>query len=490
MKLSQKDKEKLKDPMWRLQHLYYITNKSKKRVKFKPNSIQRYLLKNMTGYDNILKARQVGISTFLLLRKLDKAAFNSNQTEVILSHDRESLGKLFKIIRYAYKNMPDDLRPEIDKGGGSRYRLYFPEINSEIYCTLEAVSDAVSGLHISEMALMNNMDKVRTSMDAVPIETGEISIETTARGFNHYHDFYTGETGYKNFFFPWYMHEEYCLNRGKIRWTAEEKQLKHKAIKLYGVELNDDQISFRRFKISQRKSKSSFLQEYPEDDKTCFITTGTPAIDITKIQDIIKDRPEPIRETEYLKVYIEAISGTPYVFGVDTAEGVGGDYSVAVVMDSKKREVVAILRGHLKPFDFANEINKLAKDYRRGRAPMPLVGVERNNHGHAVLLELKEHLNYPNLYMHSDNRAGWITDKVTRPIMLNTFIDAVENSTVKINDMTILNECLTLVNNKGKIEAAQGKHDDSVIASSIAIQLSINAKQLDMYYDIENKVLL
>ena len=486
------DLDNLKDPVWRLNHLYYITNKDKKKVRFNLNGVQAMLQANDSRFNVTLKARQLGVSTYWLLKYLDIAAFNKNQTIAILSHDWESLRKLFKIIRFAHKNMHPLIRPEIDRGGGSKYRLFFPDINSEIYCTLEAVSDAVSHLHISEMALMDDPDRVRTSMDAVPIHTGRISIETTARGFNHFHEFWSGESGYKKFFFPWYLHDEYQMAHDGSSFTEQENDLVKKAKRLFSIDITPEQIAFRRFKIAQKKSVNAFLQEYPEDDATCFISSGTPAFDVMKINDLTKHTRDPIRQNDIMKLFAEPINGHQYVCGVDTSEGVGNDSSVAIIMDAKTLDVVAKLKSDkLKPFDFAHEVHDLCKYFKRGGAPFPLLAVERNNHGHAVLLELgKDHLDYPNLYTHKDDRPGWITDRVTRPIMLDTFIDSVESNHISIPDIDILSECLTLINNEGKIEAADKKHDDCVIATSIALQMAIKFKELDIYHDIENRILL
>lgn len=490
MKLTPDEKRNLADPIWRLNHLYYITDKNKKKVRFKLNAVQSILQRQDSRFNVTLKARQLGISTYWLLKYLDIAAFNENQTIAILSHDWESLRKLFKIIRYAHKSMHPLLMPELDKGGGSKYRLFFPKMNSEIYCTLEAVSDAVSHLHISEMALMDDPDRVRTSMDAVPVHNGRVSIETTPRGFNHFHEFWTSDTGYKKFFFPWYLDEGYQIEGECRDKTSDELELIEKAKKIFNVFITDDQLNFRRFKIAQKKSLEAFLQEYPEDDISCFISSGTPAFDVVKIQELIRSMTAPIKSDEMIKIYKEPEVGVSYVCGVDTAEGVGGDYSVAVVLNPKTYEVVAKLRCQLKPYDFAHELNELCKYYSRARSIMPLLAVERNNHGHAVLLELNEHIGYPNLFIDSDDRPGWKTDRITRPVMIDTFIDAVENNRIAIHDIDILSECLTLINNNGKIEAADGKHDDCVIATSIALQMAVKFKELDIYHDIENRILL
>ena len=74
--------------------------------------------------------------------------------------------------------------------------------------------------------------------------------------------------------------------------------------------------------------------------------------------------------------------------------------------------------------------------------------------------------------------------------MVDTFIDGVENQTIVLNDRTTLAECLTLVDNDGKIEAAEGKHDDCVIASAIAVQMCINSDVLKIYQNIDKRILL
>ena len=67
--------------------------------------------------------------------------------------------------------------------------------------------------------------------------------------------------------------------------------------------------------------------------------------------------------------------------------------------------------------------------------------------------------------------------------MIDKFIDALELDYLKIYDKDILSECLTLIDNNGKIEAASGKHDDLIIACSIALQVkpdtSIFHKDID-----------
>lgn len=148
-------------------------------------------------------------------------------------------------------------------------------------------------------------------------------------------------------------------------------------------------------------------------------------------------------------------------------------------MELRTREVVATVRGKYKPEHFADKLAYLCMQYAFPGKPPPELAVERNNHGHTVLFRLDDHCKYRNIYLDKDDeRPGWKTTAISRPIMIDEFIDAFENKIIKVNDEIILNEVQTLVDNKGKIEAASGKNDDTIIACSIALQLCKNLASL------------
>jgi hypothetical protein len=474
---DEQDIKKLKNKNWRLNNLYWIKDKNQKKVKFKQNRFQKQITEEKSKRDEVLKARQLGISTGYLIDYLDDTIFKPNTTTAILSHKQDSMRKLFTIIRRAYKYMDAEVQPIIDKGGGSSYELRFPEIDSKIYTTMEAVSDTINNLHISEFGLMDTDERVKTSLDAVTID-GRVSIESTPRGFNHFYDHWIDDNGFKKFFFPWYLDPYYqldCNKKDVLPYTENEFELIKKAKLNYNFDISHKQIAWRRAKIKEkgRGGYENFLQEYPEDDQTCFLTSGDAVFDGMTIAELKKKVRPVIREWEGFKIYEEYDSSKRYVIGADVAEGISSDYSVAKVLRVDNREEVASFRANrIKPGDFGVKLQDVAKLYHTGGRPKPLIGVERNNHGHAVLLRLDTD-SYENIFHHDDNRAGWKTSTLTRPIMLDTFIEAVEDGFCRINDVITLNECLTLVDNKGKIEAAEGKHDDTIIAHAIALQMAI-----------------
>jgi len=482
-------KADLQNKRFRLNNFYKIVDKDKSKRVFKENKIQKVINDCTAQNKIILKSRQKGVTTNAVLSLFDDTIFTPNLVTCILSHDQDSIEKIFNIARRAHSEMHPKIQPRLDKGGGSKYELRFPEIDSKIYCDLESRGDTIHKLHISEAAFADP-SRMKATTEAVP-KTGQITYESTPNGLGN--DFYLNWIGdspylYK-LFFPWYYDNEYQLTADHVKeFTDDELEFIAKAKRLYNVDITPEQIAYRRWKKSSLKDM--YLQEYPEDDVSCFLASGNSAMDLIKVSELIKKCPEPISDDGVIKVYKEYSSKNAYVIGCDTAEGVRSDYSVAVVINCATKEVVATARSNnLKPKEFAHVIYKLAKMYWRTGRVHPLVGVECNNHGHAVLLALDEKpINYPNLYSYQEDRLGWKTDSITRPLMIDTFIDSVETGTVSVLSREILSECLTLIDNDGKIEAAESCHDDCVIACAIAIQMLIANGPAGSLDNLENLI--
>lgn len=484
--------KKLIDPLWRLNHLYSIVDKKSKKIRFINNVVQKRINKNDSLRKIILKARQFGVSTNEILKMFDRTIMHRNRNAFIMAHRKEDVEKLFRIVNTAYHNLDQVWQPKLDTGGGSKYELYFPEINSRIYCGIQVRGGTINDLLVSEAAFIKDDGRIKATLEAVPMDTGHVTLESTPNGIgNYFHDRWIKQTefSYKQFFFPWYIFPDYRipLNKRKIRLTDDEKKLIKKAKKLYQVDIDLEQIQFRRAKIEDLGQL--FGQEYPEDDETCFLTSGHHAFDLLKLKEATLNRKEVIKKINGVKIFAEPDHKGIYVIGADTAEGVGGDLSAACVIDVKRMEQVASLAGQFSPHEFAHKLNEIGNYFTPRGNMHPQLAVERNNHGHAVLLELNEHIGYPNLYIADDEKTGWNTNNITRPIMMDTFINATESRNIKIHDQELINECMTLVVNNGKIEAASGKTDDRVIASAIAMQLCVkNSNQV--YENIADMIIV
>ena len=69
----------------------------------------------------------------------------------------------------------------------------------------------------------------------------------------------------------------------------------------------------------------------------------------------------------------------------------------------------------------------------------------------------------------TEKRFGFKTTSLTRPTIISRLIEIVREHVDTMNDKDTLEELLTIVRNeKGRIEAPEGGHDDSMMALAIA----------------------
>lgn len=455
--------QELNDPEWRLNSGFYkIKDKNKKIIPFKFNAQQKQLYDNQDQKDIVLKSRQIGVSTYYTLKLLDECIFYNNVVSAVLSHKRESLIYLFEIIKFAYDNLPDFIKPEAKYD--TKYELSFDN-GSKIFVSLEIRSTTCNNLHISEAAFISDESRIKASLETVPIQGGRVSIESTPNGMaGYFYESWRNKT-INQHFFPWFDFDEYRLPVGKnekIKPSKEEKKLK----------LDAEQIKFRRSKINDLGDL--FFQEYPEDSLSCFLTSERSFFNLVRINTLHKDIVKSGQTPQDLQVFQEFSKDNIYVAGADVAEGLGGDYSVCVILDVTQRTVAARIRGYWRPDIFAHEINTLCQKYR-----FPLLGVERNGMGQTTILEL-EHLHYPYLFKTSKEKLGWETTRNSKILMLNFLKQCVEDEEYYFPDEFFIKEALTFTDKGGKLEASGNNHDDVIMAYAIALQMAVQqTNQLD-----------
>lgn len=383
-----------------------------------------------------------------------------NTNAVIISHEKGATEKLFGKVKYMLDHLPE--RIYVERKYDRTDYISFPETNSTFYVGTAGSrafgrGDTISRLHCSEYAFWPKPAHLFAGLrEAVP-DNGRIVIETTPNGVgNDFHDDWVNgkseHSEFKNHFYPWYWHYEYKAPIEAIApFTDDERRLIDKGVKL-------DQIQWRRGKLGvgpgehpSQKVYSIFLQEYPEDDVSCFLQSGRPVFE-SRYCKLLSKVKEPIR-------------GRRYILAADTAEGgETGDFSYAFVLDELTGEQVNWIHGRWSPDVFADKCYELGKKYY-----WATMAPERNNHGHAFLLQLKNRGYKGKIYIHSDGKKGWHTNAKTKPLMIDQFEQAVREKHILLADPDLLAEMLTFqYNDKGSAEAATGKHDDRVMAAAIA----------------------
>lgn len=187
----------LADPEWRIFSgcLYKIMIKGDGdddaySVPFKPNRAQKRFLKRLWHRNIILKARQLGFTTLIAILWLDHALFNADQRCGIIAQDREAAEVIFRDkVRYAYNNLPDEIRERFPLKRDSATELLFAHNNSSVRVATSMRSGTIHRLHISEFGKIcakypEKAKEVMTgSIPAVPTN-GILVIESTAEGAN------------------------------------------------------------------------------------------------------------------------------------------------------------------------------------------------------------------------------------------------------------------------------------------------------------------
>lgn len=224
---TEEDRKNIASRTWRLDNLYYILDKNGNKSKFKMNWAQRYFLEEIHTRNVILKARQLGFSTFIEILELDACLFNSNTSASIVDKTLDDAKtKLSGKVLYAYDNLPQAFKDALPLKSRNAESIELSN-GSIIEVGTSARGGTKQWLHVSELGAIaaRTPQKAREiksgSFNAVPVN-GFIAVESTAEGKEGvFYDLcetamsHVGELGpldWKFHFFPWWMDEGYQLD--------------------------------------------------------------------------------------------------------------------------------------------------------------------------------------------------------------------------------------------------------------------------------------
>ena len=207
------------------------------------------------------------------------------------------------------------------------------------------------------------------------------------------------------------------------------------------------------------------LQAIPKPLKVGYFSYDYDGLTISNIR-WVNDR------NGYIKIYQvpNVPKMTKYCIGGDTA-GEGSDFFTGHVLDARTGEQVATLKQQFDPDEYVKQMYCLGKYYKDA-----LIGIEANFDSFPIM-ELTR-LGYNNQYVReavdtytgrTEKRFGFKTTVLTRPTIISRLIEIVREEVDKINDKDTLEELLTIIRNeKGRIEAPEGGHDDQMMGLAIA----------------------
>ena len=351
--------------------------------------------------------------------------------------------------------------------------------------------------------------------------------ESTARGFNMWHDMWQVAKKAKTqkaIFCGWWRNELYAADPKsdvyRVYWdgklSPEEKEWTREIKKLYQVEINTRQIAWWRWKLNEGlKDEALMYQEFPPTEDYAFIMTGSSFFSHTRCTDQAKvakkllpryyrfsmgqyfEDTELIQSTERmatLTLWEEPIDNAYYVIGADPAYG-SSDWADRFCIQIYRAyadgldQVAEFATSEINTYQFAWIICYLAGAYKNST-----LNLEVNGPGQAVINEMRNlrrqaqtmepkkarqlddvlsHMQHY-LWRRNDslggvsNSLGYLTTHSSKERMLNYFKDYFERGMMNVYSMDLLEEMKSVVRDGGSIAAYGRNKDDRVIATALA----------------------
>lgn len=392
--------------------------------------------------------------------------------------------------------------------------------------------DTLNLAHLSEGAFFTHFDDVLNSINQTLPRNGEIYsvIESTANGVSGtgqgFYDLWTKSEqewkrfkngqitsfeGYRPVFIPWYYLKEYRqpLIGGKlidveaVNFGSNEMRKQFHEMEDYLVEeVFDDRdegleaINWYRWCVKENCKYNLRIahQEYPTTPEQAFLSTDNCYFDTPKlfqVKQTYEQKGEPEFQIGYINEdfeFVESATGdlkvwkhpdknytNRYIISLDPSQGVeGGDYSCMFIYDRLEDEFVAKWYGNRKEDLVAEELLKVAYYYNEG-----LIVPEINMNTVITLIRPEGMMPYTgDIYMREVKSRGAVdygyhTLGGTRKTLIDMYSAWLRENHFRIKDLDSLDEHLSFVkrvtNGMPKYQAAEGKHDDQVIAAALCI---------------------
>lgn len=268
--------DKLADPLYRLNNLYYITDKTGKKVKFKMTAEQLAYFQGEHHKNIILKARQLGFTTQVCIMQLDCALFESKKCALI-AHTLHDAKRLFREkVKFAYDNLPELVRLANPVKIETKEELVF-ENGGSITVSTSFRGGTLQRLHVSEFGKIcaKYPDKAREivtgAFEAVPID-GIATLESTAEGRQGYFFEYCQQAekdqladkdltaqDWRFFFFSWWQNPDYQMPAVELpeRLVSYFNELKSK----HGISTTPEQQAW--YYAKEKTLGDDMKREYP-----------------------------------------------------------------------------------------------------------------------------------------------------------------------------------------------------------------------------------
>lgn len=499
--------------------VFVVVDKNQKTMPFFFNDVQQEFIDTLNqaieDFENniitdicllVLKGRQQGFTTLITAYQLACTILNRNFQGFTLADKSDNAETIFQNkAKFPYSQLPEALHPT--EKFNNRRQYLFEKLNSS-WSVDTATKDVgrsrtVNFFHGSECAFWKDgISPIQAALGEAFTKNCIKIYESTANGYNDYQKMWDSGV-FINCFYEWWKTKEYRISFP----NDEEKQKfldfipsKNEWINqrltwlMNDVGLEPEQLYWYFKKYEGYIDKRLIKQEYPCSPREAFLLSGANVFDTEKLLSRLQSITKPLkvgyfdydydgveitnirwindRNNGYIKIY--QLPNTPavskYCIGGDTA-GDGSDWFTGHVLDAKTGVQVAALQQQFDADQYVKQMYCLGVYYKQA-----LIGIEANFDSFPIK-ELKR-LGYNNQYVRDavdtytgkhEKRFGFKTTSLTRPTIISRLVEIVREHTDTINDKTTLEELLTIVRNeKSRIEAPEGGHDDNMMGLAIA----------------------
>jgi hypothetical protein len=494
----------MSDERFYIESLVEIPDREGQTRQFIYNPAQELLHEKHTGRDVVVKASQLGITTFYLAKGLKLVLSNPNMTGVVVAHEDFLTQRLLTRLQFMYDSIPSKVKPAMHHA--SSYEKTFPGINSTFYIGTAGAKVFGRGepIHFflgSEVGFWPDAWKILTpTLQRVPL-SGQMILESTPHGtgdpdspdnsrHNAFYDIVQEalndpDTFWKLHVLNWWLEPSYRLpinsphaapsDRGHLDYSAEEEDLCRKAG--WDDLEAEERIRWRRRKI--REIRHMFWQEFMEDLASCFLVSGEGYYDMDELERMRQScypAPDSFRNAQIWYKPIDSNEHPLYTIAVDPGQG-KVTRSVATVWrhDLENFEVVqhvATLSGYYEPVSFAAMVMELGEYYHHAR-----IDPEANGHGMSFCSEIRD---YGNVYYRTDvisgistKAIGWYTSgaaringRGTKPYMMTELQSDLPN--MECHDINIIGDLMQvrLAGDVVKFLTSADFHDSAAIMSA------------------------
>lgn len=399
------------------------------------------------------------------------ALFNKDYSIAILANKEEQAKEILERIKLGYEELPNWLKSGVPVFTNENVKF---TNGSKIFISTTSESGirgkSVNLLFVDEFAHLQTQiidPFVKSIMPTISSsEKAKIVLVSTPKGATgKFYEYWSG------------------AEKGNNGWTP---------VKIHYSDVpGRDEKWIKKAKAAINFDEETWKQEYEIE----FLENGTAALNqsvIERLKSMVCPAEFSHEDGDYY-VWRPYEPGRIISIGVDVAEGVGQDYTVATVLDitdpTDIQHCATYASNKIQPWVFAEKLNQIARSWGR-----PFLCIERNKEGATIIDALMNIHNYDNIVnynMQNDKRGVYQNpgifchqnSKYNGIQNMKYFIETAQ--AVSIYDRLAISEFESFVRKENKTwSARKGFNDDrvmSIIWALIILKKDIAERYLDIH---------